>query len=104
MRVPPYPSNMSASDSRTKLFTSAQRVPVGHALSLGWEVISLDAVVSNVQLARTEENSLEVIESMPNTGARQLIFTRPGVVTFTLTATFRDGVKRVRQIRIRVEG
>ena len=94
---------MNASDRRTKLFTSAQRVPVGHALSLGWEVTGSDAVVTNVQLARVEENSLEVIESVPDKGTRQMIFTRPGIVIFTLTATFGDGVKRIRQIHIRVE-
>ena len=95
---------MSAADSRTKIVTSAQRVPVGHTLSLDWEVTSLDAAVSNVQLARMEENSLKVIESVPVKGTRQMIFTRPGIVIFTLTATFGDGVKRIRQIRIRVEG
>lgn len=95
---------MSTSDRRTKLFASAQRVPVGHSLSLGWEVTGSDAAVSNVQLARTGENGLEVIESVPDKGRRQMIFTRPGVVTFTLTAAFGDGVKRVRQIHIRVEG
>ena len=95
---------MSASDRRTKLFASAQRVPVGHSLSLGWEVSGSDAAVSSVQLAWTGENGLEVIESVPDKGARRMIFTRPGVFTFTLTAAFRDGVKHTKTVHVQVEG
>jgi hypothetical protein len=88
---------------RVKLLASAERVLAGHALWLEWSVVSSVAAVSSVQLASAGESGMEVIESIPEQGSRQMIFTRPGSYTFTLTVTFQDGVKRCKQVRVRVE-
>jgi hypothetical protein len=85
------------------LFASAERVPVDHPLSLIWQVHGHDAARSNVQLASADEAGLQVIESMSQQGTRQMIFTRPGLHTFTLTVIFQDGVRRSKQVRVRVE-
>lgn len=85
-----------------KICTSAAWVAAGHSLSLSWEVTSLDESITNIQLARAGETGLEMIESVPRQGARQMIFSRPGKVTFTLTASYGDGVKQSRQIHIQV--
>ncbi|HEY4723081.1 MAG TPA: hypothetical protein VII92_14605, partial [Anaerolineae bacterium] len=85
------------------LIASAERVPVDHPLSLIWQVHGHGAARSNVQLASADEAGLEVIESMSQQGTRQMIFTRPGLHTFTLTVVFQDGVRRSKQIRVRVE-
>jgi hypothetical protein len=89
---------------RAELFASAEQVPAGHPLSLHWEVVGSDVAVSSVQLASASENGLEVIESIPDRGRRQVIFARPGLFTFTLTVVFQDGVRRSKQIGIRVTG
>jgi hypothetical protein len=88
---------------RVRLLVSAERVPAGHALSLEWNVVSPGAAVASVQLASISEAGLEVIESIPEQGTRQMIFTRPGLYTFTLTVTFQDGVKRYKHVRVSVE-
>ena len=88
---------------QVKLLVSAERVPAGHSLSLEWEVVSSGVGVASVQLASAGETGLEVIESIPDQGTRQMIFVRPGIYTFTLTVTFQDGVKRYKQVRVRVE-
>ena len=85
------------------LLASAERVPVDHPLSLSWEVHGQGAANSNIQLASADETGLEVIESMSQQGTRQMIFARPGLHTFTLTAVFQDGVRHRKQIRVRVE-
>jgi hypothetical protein len=85
------------------LRASAERVPVDHPLSLSWQVRGHGATRSNVQLASADETGLEVIESMSQQGTRQMIFTRPGLHTFTVTVVFQDGTRRSKQIRVRVE-
>ena len=85
------------------LRASAERVPVDHPLSLFWQVHGHGAARSNVQLASADEAGLEVIESMSPQGTRQMIFTRPGLHTFTLTVVFQDGARRRKQIQVRVE-
>lgn len=92
----------NASFRRIELLASAEQVPAGHLLSLGWKVTGSDVAVSNVQLATTSENGLEVIESVPDQGRRQMIFARPGLFIFTLTVVFQDGVRRSQQVRVRV--
>jgi hypothetical protein len=87
---------------QVKLFVSTQWVPAGQVLWLGWHVVS-DVAVLSIQLASAGESGLEVIESVPNQGRRQLIITRPGKYTFTLSVTFQDGVKRCKQAHVRVE-
>jgi hypothetical protein len=93
---------LNTSFRRAELFASAEQVPAGHPLSLDWKVVGADVAVSSVQLACASENGLEVIESMPDQGVRQIIFARPGLFTFTLTVIFQDGVRRSKQIRVRV--
>ncbi len=93
-------SNISRS---IDLRVSAERVLVDHPLSLTWQVHGQDATRSNVQLASADEAGLEMIESMSPQGTRQMIFARPGQHTFTLTVVFQDGVRRSKQIRVRVE-
>jgi hypothetical protein len=88
----------------TELFASAEWAPVGHTWSLGWKVAGSEVAVSNVQLASASESGLEVIESISDQGMRQMIFARPGLFTFTLTVIFQDGVRRSKQIRVRVTG
>jgi hypothetical protein len=96
--------NSTSTISRSiDLHASAERVPVDHPLSLIWQVHGHDAARSNVQLASADEAGLEVIESMSHEGIRQMIFTRPGLHTFTLTVVFQDGVRRRKQLRVRVE-
>ena len=85
-----------------KICTSAAWLAAGHCLSVSWEVTGLDESITNVQLARAGETGLEMIESVPRQGARQMIFSRPGMVTFTLIASYGDGVKQSRQIQIQV--
>jgi hypothetical protein len=94
---------LSRSFRQIKLFVSAERVPAGHSLSLGWLVVSSGMGVASVQLASAGEPGLEVIESISDQGTRQMIISRPGSYTFTLTVTFQDGVKRCKQVRVRVE-
>jgi len=89
---------------RAELLASAEQVPAGHLLSLAWKVTGSDVAVSSVQLASASENGLEVIESVPDQGKRQMIFARPGLFTFTLTVIFQDGVRRSKQVRVRVTG
>lgn len=88
---------------RIDLRASTERVPVDQPLSLFWQVHGNDVARSNVQLASADEAGLEMIESMSAQGTRQMIFTRPGWHTFTLTVVFHDGVRRSKQIRVRVE-
>lgn len=94
----------NASFRRIELLASAEQVPAGHQLSLGWKVTDSDVAVLSVQLASTSENGLEVIESVPDQGRRQMIFARPGLFTFTLTVIFQDGIRRSKQLRVRVTG
>lgn len=94
----------NASFRRVELLASAEQVPAGHLLSLGWKVTGSDVAVSSVQLASASENGLEVIEAVPDQGKRQIIFARPGLFTFTLTVIFQDGVRRSKQVRVRVTG
>ena len=85
------------------LSASAERVPAGHPFSLSWEAASSGAAVSSIQLASLDENGLGVVESIPDRGSRQMIVTRPGLVTFILTATFQDGVRCSKRIHVQVE-
>jgi len=85
------------------LLASAERLPVDHPLSLSWWVRGHGAARSKVQLASADETGLEAIESMSHEGTRQMIFTRPGLHTFTLTVVFQDGVRRSKQIHVQVE-
>lgn len=94
----------NASFRRIELLASAEQVPAGHQLSLGWKVTGSNVAVLSVQLASTSENGLEVIESVPDQGRRQMIFARPGLFTFTLTVIFQDGIRRSKQLRVRVTG
>jgi hypothetical protein len=80
---------LSPSFRRVELFVSAEQVPAGHAFSLDWKVVGPDGVASSVQ---------------PEQGMRQMIFARPGLFTFTLIVIFQDGVRRSKQIRVRVTG
>jgi hypothetical protein len=89
---------------RVELFASAEQVPVGHLVSLEWNVVGSEGAVSSVQLASATENSLEMIESVLSQGKRQIIFARSGQFIFTLTVLFQDGVRRSKQIHIRVTG
>jgi len=94
--------NSSPSQRSLVLTSSASWVPAGHSVSLGWEVSGIDGSHPNIQLAWAGETGLEVIEAVPERGARQIIFTRPDLYTFTLTAAFGDGAKLHKQIQIRV--
>jgi hypothetical protein len=96
-------SPLYTSSHRVNLTASAERVPAGRSLSLEWKIVSSGVAVSSVQLASTSENGFEVIESLPDQGMRQMIFSRPGLFTFTLTVTFQDGVRRSKQVHVRVE-
>jgi hypothetical protein len=84
------------------LTSSAPWVPSGYSVSLSWEVLGVDELLPNVQLAWAGESGLEVIEAVPERGSRQIIFTRAGIYTFTLTAAFGDGVKLIKQAHIQV--
>lgn len=42
-------------------------------------------------------------QASPAQGSREVIFARPGVFIFKLTATFGDGVKRSEQVSVRVD-
>jgi hypothetical protein len=92
------------SSHRAELFASAEQAPAGHLVSLEWNVVDSEGGVASVQFASATESGLEMIESVPDQGLRQIIFARPGLFTFTLTAVFRDGVRRSKQIHIRVTG
>jgi hypothetical protein len=95
-------SSTSTMSRGIDLRASAERVPIDHPLSLSWQIRGPGAARSNVQLASADETGLEVIESMSPVGTRQMIFTRPGLHTFTLTVVFQDGVRRSKQIGVRV--
>lgn len=95
---------LSPTVRRADLFVSAEQVSTGQSLSLSWSVTGLDTTVLSVQLASASGNGLEVIESIPNRGSRQMIFARPGLFTFTLTAIFQDGLRRSKQIQVQVVG
>ncbi len=90
---------------RIALSASAERLPVGHLLILRWKVACQGTAVASVQLACQvgADGSIQMMESIPAQGLRQMIFNRPDHVTFTLTAIFRDGSKRRKQIRVCVE-
>jgi len=88
---------------QVKLLASAERVPAGQSLSLEWNVVSSGVGAASIQLASASETGLEMIESIPDQGTRQMIFARPGIYTFTLSVTFHDGAKRCKQVRVRVE-
>ena len=85
-----------------KLASSASWVPSGHSVSLSWDVQGSSGMRPNAQLAWAGETGLEVIEAVPVQGVRQILFTRPDTYTFTLTATFGDGVKLSKKVRIHV--
>ena len=93
---------LPTSPHRVELLASAEQVPAGQLLSLAWKVVGSEGAVSGIQLTSATEHGLEMIESVPNQGLRQIIFARPGLFTFTLTAVFQDGVRRSKQIRVRV--
>ena len=87
---------------KVELFVSAERVLAGHSLSLEWKVVRSGMAVSSVQLASASASGLDVIESIPEQGRRQMIFSRPGRYTFTLTVTFQDGQKRCKQVGVQI--
>lgn len=88
---------------RTDLSVSAEQVSPGGSITLRWNVIGVEAAVASVHLASSSADGPRMIESVPPHSSREIIFTQPGTFTFTLTATFGDGVKRVQQISISVQ-
>ena len=89
---------------RANLSVSADHVPLGHSATLTWQVIGVTAAVASVHLATGNEDGAHMIEAAPPGGSREVIFAHPGVYTFTLTATFGDGVKLSRQVNVHVTG
>ncbi len=87
------------------LTASAERVPVGHRLTLCWKVAGRGTNVANVQLTCLygTNGSIQMIESIPTEGLRQMIFDRPDVYIFTLTAIYHDGSKCRKLIQVWVE-
>jgi hypothetical protein len=81
---------------------SADQVSLGHSATLVWKVVGVEANVTSVHLTSRIEDGLYMIECAPVQGSREVIFTRPGTFTFTLTATFGDGVKHSQQVSVRV--
>jgi hypothetical protein len=79
----------------------AQTLP-GRAATLRWQVAGNGVQVTGVLLSTDDENGMTVIESTPASGSRRLIFSRPGLFTFTLAATFSDGARRLRRVSISV--
>ncbi|HLF25434.1 MAG TPA: hypothetical protein VJG32_03775 [Anaerolineae bacterium] len=88
---------------RANLSVSADQVPPGHSVTLSWRVVGVEANVTSVHLTSCIEDGLYMIERAEAQGSREVIFTRPGTFTFTLTATFGDGVKHSREVSVHVK-
>lgn len=88
---------------RTSLLVSAGQVQSGDCVTLRWKVVGVEANVASVHLTSQSADGPYMIEGVPPQSSREVLFTRPGCYTFTLTATFGDGVKRLRQASITVE-
>lgn len=88
---------------RANLSVSAMHVQPGGFVTLSWNVVGVAASVASVHLASSVGDSPHMIEVVPPRGAREVIFTQPGTFTFTLTATFGDGVKRLRRVGVKVQ-
>ncbi len=69
---------------------------------LDWRVIGGEANVASVHLETCIEGGAHLIEGAPPQGSREVIFTHPGRFTFTIIATFGDGVKLTRQVTVSV--
>jgi hypothetical protein len=89
---------------RISLEGSAERIPLDHCAMLRWSVLGVEASVSSVHLALSVDNSPCMIVSVPEEGSQEVIFKRPGWFTFTLTATFGDGIKCRSEISVQVIG
>lgn len=87
---------------RASLSVSAYHVPSGHSATLVWRVLGVTAAVASVHLSTGNDGGTKMIEAAPPEGSREVIFARPGAYTFTLTATFGDGIKLRRQVKVQV--
>lgn len=87
---------------RATLSASAARVAPGHSATLSWKVVGVEANVSSIHLSSGLEDGLSIVESAPAEGAREVIFSRPGTFTFTLIATFGDGARLSRMVKVQV--
>lgn len=87
---------------RLDLSLSPAHALPGHTTTLSWKVLSHGVQVAGVQLAMYDDGGMRVIERAAVSGSRQLIFARPGVFAFSLAATFSDGTRRQRRVRITV--
>jgi hypothetical protein len=93
----------SPTHHRATLSVTAERVPPGGSATLQWSVVGVEANVASVHLTSDIDGGPSMIECAASQGAREVIFTRPGNYTFSLTATFGDGSKITRQVSVIVE-
>lgn len=88
--------------SRVRLTTSAKRVRPGRCVMLDWNVIGIEANIASIHLSIDIKDGPQMIECVAPQGSREIIFPTAGTFSFTLTATFGDGVKRSEQVSVRV--
>jgi hypothetical protein len=88
---------------RPTLSVSAAQSQPGGSVTLSWKVVGVAANVASVYLGSNIEDSVHMIESVAPQSSREVIFAAPGTFTFTLTATFGDGVKRIWRVSVDVK-
>ncbi|HET6318151.1 MAG TPA: hypothetical protein VFG86_16980 [Chloroflexota bacterium] len=96
------PDSQTAARHVLRLSLTPAQALVGHTTTLRWQVAGHGVRVMGVQLASSNASGICMIESAAMTGSRQLIFTCAGTFTFTLTATFGDGARRHKHVRVGV--
>ena len=98
------PDSQTAVRHVLRLSLTPAQASLGHATTLKWQVAGQGVRVIGVQLSSSNESGMCMIESAATTGTRQLIFTCAGTFIFTLTATFSDGARRHKHVRVAVDG
>jgi hypothetical protein len=83
--------------------TSAERVQTGDSILLRWKVVGVDVPVSSTHLVSGVNTELCMIETIATHGEREVIFAHQGTFAFCLNATFGNGAKCVKEVRIVVE-
>ena len=98
------PKSQAVSRHVLRLSITPAQASMGHATMLEWQVAGQGVRVIGVQLSSSSESGMCMIESAATTGTRQLIFTCAGTFIFTLTATFSDGARRHKHVRVSIGG
>ncbi len=83
--------------------TSAVQVKPGDSIVLRWKVVGVDAPISSTHFVSGVNTELCMIENVAAQGEREVIFAHQGTFAFCLNATFGNGAKCVKEVRIVVE-